>query len=78
MFSKCSTVGLSMLVLAAAAIMVDANSCRAQSQNVPNPNGNWELIEYSGAAPGGTLDDKGQSSSRAEYDKQKLVFRKTF
>ena len=48
MFLKCSRVGLSMLILAAAILIVDANNCRAQSQNVPNLGGTWELIEYDG------------------------------
>ena len=49
MFPRFSIVGLSMLILAAAVIMVDANSCRAQSQNVPDLSGTWELIEYGGS-----------------------------
>jgi hypothetical protein len=52
MFPKGLIVGLSMLILAAAVIMVDENSCRAQSQNVPNLSGTWELIEYGGTTKG--------------------------
>jgi len=37
-----------MLILAAAILIVEANNCRAQSQNVPNLGGTWELIEYDG------------------------------
>jgi hypothetical protein len=43
---KFSKLGLSMLLLVAALIMVDESP--AQSQNVPNLNGTWELIEYFG------------------------------
>jgi hypothetical protein len=52
MFPKGLIAGLSMLILAAAVIMVDENSCRAQSQNVPNLSGTWELIEYGGTTKG--------------------------
>jgi len=52
MFPKDLMVGLSMLILAAAVIMADQNSCRAQSQNVANLSGTWELIEYGGTTKG--------------------------
>ena len=52
MFPKGLIVGLSMLVLAAAVIIAGENSCRAQSQNVPNLSGTWELIEYGGTTKG--------------------------
>lgn len=48
MFPKGLIVGLSILILAAAVIIVDEKSCRAQSQNVPDLSGAWELIEYNG------------------------------
>ena len=58
MWARRLVASVSLLTLAIAVLAVNAGSCSAQAQSVPNLSGTWELVEFNGSKKSKQPPDK--------------------